>query len=219
MARTSTRWLAAAGAAVMLLLFVLVGTGSTAPGASLVRIADATAQNQVAHVDALGNLSVAGSMTLDSSTPINVAVDSSTPVSTTSADDPERRAFQFSGTGQSSALSETAPVSVPSGMRLVITSVSGSADLPAGQDLIEVDLGIISPHAGNVPFANPAIVPVHTGVDAFGDEHFIFAGETSLYADQDFNIGFVRNSDAGLAGFIFTITGYLIDCSVGAGCS
>lgn len=203
----------------MLLLFVFVGTGSTAPGSSLVRIADATAQNQVAHVDALGNLKVAGSMTLDSSTPVNVAVDSSTPIPTTRVDDPGRRAFQFSGTGQWATLTVTAPVSVPSGMRLVIKSVSGSAHLPNGQDLLEVDLAIISPHAGNVPFASPAIVPIHTGVDAFGDEHYVFAGETTLYADQDFNIGFLRNSDAGLAEFIFTITGYVIDCSVGTGCS
>ena len=209
MARISTRWIAAGVAALMLLLFVLAGTGSTAPSASLVRIADGTTTGHVASVDAQGNLHVAGTVTLDPSIPMTV--DSSTPISTTSADDPGRRAFQFSGSGQWAALAVTAAVNVPADMRLVITSVSGSVDLPAGQDLLEVNLAIVDPHSGNVPFSTPAIVPDHTGIDAFGHEHFVFAGETTAFADDDFNLALLRNTDAGIGEFVFTVAGYLID--------
>ena len=154
-----------------------------------------------ATVDAGGNLHVAGEVT----------VDSSTPVTTTSADDPGRMAFQDNKgllieAGEANAFVD---FDVPRGKRLVITHFSGTVALPVGQKVTLVALGA---EAGGL--ATHRFVPTFTAQINGPFDAFAFSQDTVIYADGSFSVHVQRN-DLPSSGFAsVAVSGYLIDCSV-----
>jgi hypothetical protein len=187
-------------------MFAFTGTASAPPAGAPVRILDAEDANQVAHVDANGNLQVGGTVGIDS-VANTVTLDSSTPVEVTSADDPGRMAFQEGtsltvGPGQ---FFTTVHIDVPAGRRLVITQVSGVAELPSGQKLLFAGVGEATLHV---------FVPTFTGTSVTGDDIFTFSQDTMMFADSQVNLRAVRNDNTGSVDADFSVSGYLIDCLV-----
>jgi hypothetical protein len=184
---------------------LLAPVGAQAAVALLnVAITDPANPDRQAHVDANGNLRVAGS--------VRVA---DTPLPVTSADDPGRRAFQIDQLVLISdgSLAGSRSFTVPAGKRLVIRYVSAHANLPTGQKLnrltLETVLGVrIVPHR---------FVPVFTGPQGTLD-FFAVAQDTQLYADGGSTVLIVATrSDASGTGIVHvSVSGYLIDCAVGA---
>jgi hypothetical protein len=209
MSRTdSLRWLAAIVAGVVVGMFALTGTAAAPPAGAPVRIIDADNADQVAHVDADGNLQVGGMVSVDGT----VAIDSSTPVATTSTDDSGRTVFQREVnvpiadglTGMSASLN------VPEGTRLVISHVSARVELPTGQKVLAV---IVQSTAGGP--GDHSFVPVLTGTAPNGRDVFVVSQDTTVYANPP-SLLVAVNRDASLAAgtFQISISGYLIDCSV-----
>jgi hypothetical protein len=193
-------------ALAMILAVLLIPVGVQAAQTVNAFITDPGGVNQ-ATVDADGSLSVAG----------NVTVDSSTPVDVTSADDPARMAFQDDAVvnfaiGSGSA-EWSAGENIPSGMRLVITHVSGQAFLRSTQKLIDVSLTVSSPgHASHF------FIPTHTASGVLGARDlFVFSQDTKIYSDSNSISIQLRRDPAFLdAQAVLSISGYLIDCSVAA---
>jgi hypothetical protein len=163
-------------------------------------ITDPGGANQ-ATVDMGGNLRIAG----------DVTVDSSTPVATTSSDDPGRMAFQSRSVVNISSGPGLAAIAVPTGNRLVITHVSGSVDLPSGQRLIDVRL-----EASAAGLATHHFVPSLTGTESgSGRPVFVFSQDTVIYHDQEeLFISLFRSHLSGQLVAEVAVSGYLIDCSV-----
>lgn len=189
-------------AAAFLIAVVLSPVGAQAAQTVSAIITDPDGTNQ-ATVDADGDLQVGGT----------VGIDSSSPVATTSADDPGRMAFQEGGSlsfvpGQARA---QFAIVVPEGKRLVITHVSGDVLLPPGQRPIEISL-VVS--AGGL--ITHSFVPTFTGTTTFltDSDVFAFSQDTTIYANGQVNIAVDRNGAVGSASGRAAISGYLIDCSV-----
>ena len=164
-------------------------------------ITDPGGTNQ-ATVDTDGSLHVAGAVT----------VDPSTPVTTTSADDPGRKAFTTGSQLQGMSVGDLTAdrtIDVPPGTRLVITHVSGSASLPAGQTLTLVQLLVFT----NGEHAIHYFVPRFTGTLS-GSDRYVFSQDTMIYADDELEIVLVRSASNSSGSADAGISGYLIDCSV-----
>ncbi|HEV8649976.1 MAG TPA: hypothetical protein VG276_11375 [Actinomycetes bacterium] len=189
---------------VAALLLAPVGAQAAASLADVV-ITDPADPARQAHVDANGNLRVAGS--------VRVA---DTPLAVTSADDPGRLAFlrQVILSFRIDSTSATNSFLVPAGKRLVIRYVSADADLPTGQRLIvlglhtRIILGQLVPHH---------FVPVFTGTIGTRG-HFAVAQDTQLYAAPETSvfIAAARSGTGGEGTITVSVSGYLIDCAVGA---
>jgi hypothetical protein len=191
-------------ALAMILAVLLIPVGVQAAQVVNAIITDAEGVNQ-ATVDADGDLSVAG----------NVTVDSTTPVDVTSTDDPGRMAFQrtFFGEWADGNPFASAVFDVPKGKRAVITYVSGNIKLPAGQQLLDLTL---SNGAGLDHFFVPTLIATT------GRDHFSFSQETTIYAGGaaccSAQVVFTAQRDAFFptGDFEVSVSGYLIDCSVAA---
>ena len=190
-------------ALILGLLFAIIVVPVGAQAAQVVSaITDPGGINQ-ATVDADGNLSVAG----------NVTVDSSTPVGVTSADDPGRMAFtdQRLITILSGSFSAIATIDVPAGKRLVITHVSGEIVLPTGQRPRTIALNV---HTGGSNAVH-RLVPTFTAPTPIHD-YFAFSQNAMIYAEDQFTYEVLRNTTGGEADAFVQISGYLIDCEVAA---
>ncbi len=171
---------------------LLAPVGAQAASALLnVAITDPANPARQAHVDAAGNLQVS------------------------SGDDPARLAFQteISINLPSDNLSGSDHFSVPAGKRLVIRYVSALALLPTGQKLIHLglttDLGDTS--------ASHRFVPVFTGSSGPRD-FFLAAQDTQVHADPGTVVTIFagRSNSSDIGAVNVDVSGYLIDCTVGA---
>jgi hypothetical protein len=187
----------------MVLAVLLVPVGVQAAQTVNAFITDPGGVNQ-ATVDADGNLSVSGDVTVNDSTPVVVS----------RADDPGRMAFADSGftgfePGDSVAF---AFFDVPDGKRLVITYVSGSVLLSTGQVVREIRLvSSLTPPHGTVH----RFVPIETNPG-----FFVFTQNTTIHADGEFQFEVHRSPNIGAGNVDVHISGYLIDCLAAAsGCS
>jgi len=225
----TTRQVTAMVVAVSLAV-VLSPVGARAASLLGVVITDPAGTNK-AHVDASGNLQVGGTVNAQQSGNWNVGltggstvgiassantvkVDSGTPVSVSSADDPGREAFQkgIAADIVDGHLFAHGFFTVPAGKRLVIRYVSGKIVLPPGQRA--VDVFVITSVNGSL--ANHFVVPVFTASSS-GTDISEFAQETQLYADPgpfDVEVGADRSDSTGAGTFDIVVSGYLIDCSV-----
>jgi hypothetical protein len=205
----SMRWLVAVVAGVVVGMFALTGTAAAPPAGAPVRIVDADNADQVAHVDADGNLQVGGTL----------GIDSTLPIATTSMDDPGRTAFldQVEPTFHQGSEQAGAVMDIPEGKRLVITHVSGSARMPSGQDLIGAAL-IMQLDGADLPTIHH-LVPIFTGIDQTGAPLFVFSQDMLSYVDgPDIDIALTRDTITGGGFARLAVSGYLIDCMV-APCS
>ncbi len=188
---------------VAALLLAPVGAQAAA-GLAEVVITDPADPARQARVDANGNLRVAGSVRV---------VD--TPLAVTSADDPGRLAFQTEDIAIFLIDSFTASgaFDVPAGKRLVIRYVSAHADLPTGQRLLSLRLD--TDHSG-ISILH-WFVPVSTG-NIGTRARFAVAQDTQLYADPGTTVEFTagRSTIGGGGTIHVSVSGYLIDCAVGA---
>jgi hypothetical protein len=177
------------------------GDGVCPSNAAPVHILDADDPRQVAHVDADGNLQVEGT------------------VATTNVDDPGRMSFlftqQFNFHDGMSTIG-TDPL-IPAGMRLVITHVSGSFNLPTGQTPFQIRLLAYNTITGG-SFIN-FFVPTLTGVQSPGHDFFAFSQDTTIFADgPSFRIDVSRSEVVEAGDADVSVTGYFIACSA-APCS
>lgn len=95
-------------------------------------------------------------------------------------------------------------ISIPSGKRLVIESVSVLARVPAGQSVIfslVPDLGVV--HARHF------ITAVAQG-SFFGQDVFAATEDLRLYATDEITFIAERSGSVGLGGLTFSISGYLV---------
>jgi hypothetical protein len=220
--KVSLRWVAVVITGMVISVFALSGTAAAPPAATSVRVVDATNTSQAAHVDANGNLRVGGSVGINPQAN-TVTLESSAPVSVTTADDPARVAFQYADQFEVNPTNSvgSAFFDVPAGKRLVITYFSGAMGLPHGQRLLDVSLLSFSPESGPLHPAHH-FVPTFTGTAQSGVDLVVFSGETTFYVDDsggpagDIYVQVSRDSDQGTGSGSFTISGYLIDCSAAA---
>ncbi len=187
----------------VLVATVLLPVGAQAAQLLNVAITDPGGVNQ-ATVDSGGNLHVSGEVTLDSSAPVAV----------TSADDPEREAFQAEVliTITPGETGGGANIDVPAGKRLVITHLSGEVKLPAGQELIRVVLSTTGGE-GDVVVVHH-FVPTPTGTIGVEDV-FAVSQETVIHDDgPQFLVSVTRNTNVDTGTAIVAVSGYLVDCSI-----
>jgi hypothetical protein len=164
----SMRWLVAVVAGVVVGMFALTGTAAAPPAGAPVRIVDADNADQVAHVDADGNLQVGGTL----------GIDSSTPIATTDAS--ARQSFQerLVANIPGGQFAGQASFTVPTGKRLIIQFVSAGWVVAAGDRIGQVTVdtetdGVVATHH---------FAAVFTGPRAGGDTWSV-SQDTSLYAD------------------------------------
>jgi hypothetical protein len=196
------------------LAIVLAPVGARAAQFVSSIITDPGGVNQ-ATVDRGGNLHVAGTMSVDSSTPVSVSVDDTTPVSVTSLDDPGRHPFEATAGDTFESVGEFAIADfplVPAGKRLVLEYVSVLARIPSGQRLLQVEL---TPLASNAIHLLPA--PTFTGTGAITPllDHYVTSQDLRLYVAGNSQLRVVaeRDSTLGHGTLLVSISGYLIDCS------
>jgi hypothetical protein len=186
----------------MALAVILLPVGARAASALInVVITDPGGTNK-AKVDSSGHLQVAG----------KVAVDSSTPVLVTSADDPGREAFRFSDLDfGSEGFLASIGFTVPSGKRLVIQFVSMFAELPSGQQLTDASIQVTPG-----PFSY-FLVPTFTGTSGLTDT-FAVSQDLTVYANAgDFvSLSARRNLTADTFTLRGSASGYLINCNTAA---
>ena len=99
-------------------------------------------------------------------------------------------------------------IAIPPGKRLVITHISGSAQLPAGQSVALVQL-LVSTDMGN---AVHYFVPTRSAASATA-VRYLFSQDTTIYADDEIKVYVVRSASADGASADVAVSGYLIDCS------
>jgi hypothetical protein len=198
----STRQITAIVVAILLGL-VLYPVGAKAAALLNVVITDPGGASK-AHVDASGHLQVGGT----------VGIDSSTPVSTTTADDPGRQAFGLSPTVFFDPSSTVAfyRFSVPEGKRLVIEFASEYARLPVGQRLVTARIFV---HLnGGIAFYD--LTPVFVGTDVLDEDVSVASHDVTIYADGGAEVTLQgERSTSGGGGVLFvSASGHLIDCTV-----
>lgn len=189
-------------------IILLVPAGARAANAFLnVIITDPANSTRQAHVDASGNLKVAGSVDVGN-----------TPLSVTSTDDPGRQAFSFQDNHGMTNGSEGTSIqfTVPTGKRLVIQFVSALASLQSGQRLARADIQTES----NGQFALYDLLPAFVGTFTSGGDNVVAAQDVTLYADGETDVILLvqRDSTTGNGELHGAVSGYLMDCSVSAPC-
>ena len=95
----------------------------------------------------------------------------------------------------------------------MIRYLSAYANLLSGQKLLELTL--ITYHGGSN--VSHRFAPIFTG-NIFARSRFVVAQDTQLYADPGTVVIITgeRSDSNGTAGITVTLSGYLIDCAVGA---
>jgi hypothetical protein len=179
-------------------------------------VTDPTNPSFQAHVDSSGNLQVGGSVGIKT-TANTVTVDSTTPVSVTSLDDPGRTPFQSVAGGGFVGGVATGGFTVPIGKRLVIQYVSMTINVPSTDAPVDVSIGTKLGCCG----LKHRLVPFRLGTDSNGT-HYNVAQDLTLYAEGDLGVTFevddAKGISSGAYGFLAFVDGYLIDCTV-APCS
>jgi hypothetical protein len=195
------------------LTFVLLQFG-TAAAVTFVNaiVTDPTNPSFQAHVDSSGNLQVGGTVGINPTSNV-VTVNSATPVSVTSLDDPGRNPFQaFSGGGFVSGVA-TGGFTVPTGKRLVIQYVSMQINLPPTDSLVDISIGTQQGCCG----LKHRLVPFRLGTDANG-VHYEVGQDLTLYAEGRVGVTFEVDDAKGISSsayeFFAFVSGYLIDCTV-----
>jgi len=195
------------------LTFVLVQFG-TAVAVTFVNaiVTDPTNPAFQAHVDSSGNLQVGGTVGINPAANA-VTVDSATPVSVTSLDDPGRTPFQAFTVGAFVSGVATGALTVPTGKRLVIQYVSMQLNLPSTDSPVDVSIATTQGCCG----LKHRLVPFRLGTDANG-VHYNVAQDLTLYAEGRLGVSFEVDDAKGITSSAFEffafISGYLIDCTV-----
>jgi hypothetical protein len=211
------------------LAFLLWPAGARASSALINAVVTDPAGTNKAQVDASGNLQVGGTVGAQQSGTWNVGfvgipkvgifagsntvkVDSTVPISVTSADDPGREAFEHEATmafsdGDTKAI---ASFDIPTGTRMVITYISGELRLPSGEQAYGIGVESVVNDSGAPHFVVPTITASTATLDVFD-----FAQETQFYADPSSPVALVasRSAPSGNGSVVLTVSGYLIDCS------
>lgn len=127
--------------------------------------------------------------------------------------DPARQPFQNSASdtqepGTNGSLITIA--TVPVGKRLVIEFLSASAQMPPGQHLVVCQINTIAPPFGGL--THELLINEQPNF-VNGDALFRASQQVRLYADPGSNVRalMTRDSSAGQALFLATLSGYLVD--------
>ena len=212
MQKIGSRFLPAIGLAALVAALSLAGPppSSAVPPAHDVTVVNTPAQP--VPTSAQGTTLVAGSVGID---PANntVQLSSTSPLSIRDVDNPAFQPFQKTalltqspGTNASSLTIAT----VPAGKRLVIEFISASGQVPPGQHVESWPVMTVAPPTGGaqhellVNAQPPAVI---------GDALFRASQQVRLYADSGSTVQTIirRNSGAGSATYLMTVSGYLVD--------
>lgn len=113
------------------------------------------------------------------------------------------------------------PFSVPAGQRLVIENISGTFNVPDGQapsDIFVVS-GVLTGGGGH-QIVDYSFVPTYVSTQQTGNgaiASYALNQHVLIYQDTGQPLIFIeadRNSSAGFANAQFTLTGYLVDCTI-----
>jgi hypothetical protein len=207
----STRQITAMVVAILLAV-VLYPLGANAMAFMNVIITDPTNTANQAHVDDHGDLHVAGNVGL-TGTPM-VGIDPSANV-VRDADEPARQVFQRTvhPTLVDNASIGSDTFSVPVGRRLAIQFVSAEVLLPAGQSPEELVVETVA----NGVSAGHVFAPAFTASVGGASDRFVVSQDASIYADPGttVTVELFRNSSSGNDLAAVTVSGYLVNCSVG----
>lgn len=166
-----------------------------------------------------GNVGISGVPTVSVNGAVQVGNSSNSPVPVINVDEPGRNAvvwFDLS-CNFSAGPCLTNSYQVPPGHRLVIEAITGAATLPVGQKIFAEVFVSTNP--------TTAFIARHT-LTAFpqgsfsGIDYFSISQPVRMYADAGEYVvaSGARSANTGVGSFSAGATGFLIDCSVGAGC-
>lgn len=207
-------------------VFVTNDSAHPVPVTGSVAVNNLPTTQQVDGTVDIGNLPatqhVDGTVGIDSSAN-TVRIDRGQTVPVTSSDDAYRQAYArtFNFNISEGSTNFWADASVPTGSRLVVTSVSGAIYMPAGAHPTSVFLRDTTGSSTQWKFHY--FVPQSVGHDDWTDRDvFAVSTETMIPVTSEFGqfeVGVFKSAPAGTAQVQLTVAGYLIDCSASGSCN
>jgi hypothetical protein len=206
-----TRLFPAVGLAALVAALTLAGPppGNAVPPAHEVLVVNTPAQP--VPTSAQGTTAVAGIVGIDPSNN-TVQLNSTAPLLVRDVDNPASQPFQkTTSTVQSGTnVSTLTLATVPAGKRLVIEFISASGQVPLGQHVESWGVLTVAPPTGG---AQHELLVTAQPPAVIGDALFRTSQQVRLYADPGTSVQTIirRNSGAGSATFLMTVSGHLVD--------
>ncbi|GEM_PF-1344721 len=213
MNRMRSYLIAAAGAAMLALIFALSGSNNVSAQlpqpSDNVKVVNTTREPVPTTVQGSVRLAMDSSVGINpSSNTVQVGNTQSNPALVRNVEDarqPFQQTLDFDfADGQ---ITRSVSLAIPSNKRLVIEYASASLGVPQGQSIghIEVHTTVNGVSAGH------SLMAVSQGTGAGGNNLFGASQQMRVYTDEGLFVNIQRSNGAGLAGGRVTLSGYLVD--------